>query len=121
MSLKLNKHPMPEQDPKVRAKNFSEVTLGYTPELAISEAQRCLQCKTAPCRKGCPVEIDIPAFIQHIKDGDFDASINKIKEVNGLPAVCGRVCPQEEQCEKVCVLAIKGEAVAIGRLERYVA
>ena len=121
MSFKLKKHPMPEQEPKVRAKNFSEVTLGYTPELAMSEAQRCLQCKTAPCRKGCPVEIDIPSFIQHIKDGDFDASIAKIKEVNGLPAVCGRVCPQEEQCEKLCVLAIKGEAVAIGRLERYVA
>jgi len=112
---------MPEQDPRVRAKNFGEVTLGYTPELAKAEAQRCLQCKTAPCRKGCPVEIDIPAFIQQIKLDDLDASIAKIKEVNGLPAVCGRVCPQEEQCEKYCVLAKKGEAVAIGRLERYVA
>ena len=121
MSLSLKKHPMPEQDPKVRAKNFAEVTLGYTPELAKAEADRCLQCKTAPCRKGCPVEIDIPAFIQHIKTGDLDASIAKINEANGLPAVCGRVCPQEEQCEKYCVLAKKGEAVAIGRLERYVA
>ena len=112
---------MPEQDPKVRAKNFAEVTLGYSPELANAEAQRCLHCKTAPCRKGCPVQIDIPAFIKYIKDGDLDSSIKKIKEANGLPAVCGRVCPQEEQCEKYCVLAKKGEAVAIGRLERYVA
>lgn len=112
---------MPEQDPKVRGKNFSEVTLGYTPELAAAEAARCLQCKTAPCRKGCPVEINIPAFIKQIKEGDLDASIATIKEMNGLPAVCGRVCPQEEQCEKHCVLAKKGEAVAIGRLERYVA
>lgn len=121
MSLSLNKNPMPEQDPKVRAKNFEEVTLGYTPELAQAEAVRCLQCKTAPCRKGCPVEINIPAFIKHIKEGDLDASIATIKEMNGLPAVCGRVCPQEEQCEKYCVLAKKGEAVAIGRLERYAA
>jgi len=121
MSLSLKKHPMPEQDTKVRAKNFAEVTLGYTAELAEAEAARCLQCKAAPCRKGCPVEIDIPAFIKHLKEGDLDASIDKIKEANGLPAVCGRVCPQEEQCEKHCVLAKKGEAVAIGRLERYVA
>lgn len=121
MSLSLKKHPMPEQEPKVRAKNFSEVTLGYSQELAKAEAERCLQCKTAPCRKGCPVEIDIPAFIKLIKEGDMDASIVKINEVNALPAVCGRVCPQEEQCEKLCVLAKKGEAVAIGRLERYVA
>lgn len=121
MSLSLKRNPMPEQDPQVRAKNFSEVTLGYSAELAQAEATRCLQCKTAPCRKGCPVEIDIPAFIKLIKEGDMDASIAKINEVNGLPAVCGRVCPQEEQCEKHCVLAIKGESVAIGRLERYVA
>jgi len=112
---------MPEQDPKVRAKNFAEVTLGYTAELAQAEAERCLQCKAAPCRKGCPVQIDIPGFIKHVKAGEMDASIAKIKEANGLPAVCGRVCPQEEQCEKHCVLAKKGEAVAIGRLERYVA
>lgn len=121
MSLSLTRNAMPEQDPKVRAKNFAEVTLGYTAELAQAEAERCLQCKTAPCRKGCPVEIDIPAFIKHIKGGDIDASIAKINEANGLPAVCGRVCPQEEQCEKYCVLAKKGESVAIGRLERYVA
>ena len=121
MSLSLTKNPMPEQEPKVRAKNFSEVTLGYTPELAQAEAARCLQCKTAPCRKGCPVEIDIPAFIKLVKEKDMGASIAKINEANALPAVCGRVCPQEEQCEKFCVLAKKGEAVAIGRLERYVA
>jgi len=121
MSLSLMKYPMPEQQPKVRANNFSEVTLGYTNELAKAEAQRCLQCKTAPCRTGCPVEVDIPSFIKQISEGDMDASITKIKEANGLPAVCGRVCPQEEQCEKYCVLAKKGDAVAIGRLERYVA
>ena len=121
MSISLKKHPMPEQDPKVRAGNFEEVALGYTAELAQAEAARCLQCKTAPCRQGCPVEIDIPAFIAKIKDGDMDGAISKIKEVNALPAVCGRVCPQEDQCEKYCVLAKKGESVAIGRLERYVA
>jgi len=111
MSLSLKRHAMPEQDPKVRAKNFQEVTLGYTSELAKGEAERCLQCKTAPCRKGCPVEIDIPAFIKHVKEGALDAAISKINEVNGLPAVCGRVCPQEEQCEKYCVLAKKGESL----------
>jgi glutamate synthase (NADPH/NADH) small chain len=121
MSLSLNKNPMPEQDPKVRAKNFAEVSLGYTEELAKSEAERCLQCKAAPCRKGCPVQVDIPAFIKEVKNGDMDSAIAKIKEVNSLPAVCGRVCPQEEQCEKHCVLAKKGESVGIGRLERYVA
>ena len=121
MSLSLNKNPMPEQDPKVRAKNFQEVSLGYTEELARAEAARCLQCKAAPCRKGCPVQVDIPAFIKEIKEGDMDAAIAKLKEVNSLPAVCGRVCPQEEQCEKYCVLAKKGESVAIGRLERYAA
>jgi len=121
MSLSLKKNPMPEQDPKVRAKNFAEVSLGYTKELAKTEAERCLQCKTAPCRKGCPVQVDIPAFIKEVKTGDIDSAIAKIKEVNSLPAVCGRVCPQEEQCEKYCVLAKKGESVGIGRLERYVA
>ncbi len=121
MSISLKKHPMPEQDPKVRAGNFEEVALGYTAELAQAEAARCLQCKAAPCRQGCPVEIDIPAFIAKIKEGDMGAAIGKINEVNALPAVCGRVCPQEDQCEKYCVLAKKGEAVAIGRLERYAA
>ncbi len=121
MSLLLTKHPMPEQEATVRVKNFEEVTLGYTPELAKAEAERCLQCKAAPCRKGCPVQVDIPAFIKEVKAGDLDGAIAKIKEVNSLPAVCGRVCPQEEQCEKYCVLAKKGEAVGIGRLERYAA
>ncbi len=121
MSLSLTKNPMPEQDPKVRAKNFAEVSLGYTADLAKAEAERCLQCKTAPCRKGCPVQVDIPAFIKEVKAGNLDAAIAKIKEVNSLPAVCGRVCPQEEQCEKYCVLAKKGQSVGIGRLECYVA
>jgi glutamate synthase (NADPH/NADH) small chain len=117
----MKKYPMPEQDPKVRAKNFSEVNLGYSEATAVAEAGRCLQCKTAPCRQGCPVEVDIPEFIRHIKDGKMDESIKSLKSYNSLPAVCGRVCPQEEQCEKHCVMAIKGEAVGIGRLERYAA
>ncbi|MCE5284851.1 MAG: NADPH-dependent glutamate synthase [Pelosinus sp.] len=121
MSLSLEKHKMPEQEPKVRAKNFSEVALGYTAEIAKAEADRCLSCKAAPCRQGCPVGVDIPAFIKHIKENDLDAAITSIKNVNGLPAVCGRVCPQEEQCEKHCVLGKKGESVGIGRLERYAA
>lgn len=121
MSLSLKKHPMPEQDPKARAKNFEEVALGYDRETAIEEAKRCLGCKVPLCRKGCPVEVDIPAFISQMKEGDFDAAVKTIKSVNSLPAICGRVCPQEEQCEKHCVLAKKGESVAIGRLERFVA
>lgn len=121
MSFSLTKHKMPEQDPQVRAKNFNEVTLGYRDEDALNEAKRCLNCKHAPCRQGCPVQVDIPAFIKQIKEGDAGAAIATIKEVNSLPAVCGRVCPQEEQCEKYCVLAKKGEAVGIGRLERYAA
>ena len=121
MSRSLVKTKMPEQDPQVRSKNFTEVTLGYSGEDAAQEAQRCLQCKTAPCRQGCPVEVDIPAFIQFIKDGDVGGAIANIKNVNSLPAICGRVCPQEEQCEKHCVRALKGEAVGIGRLERYAA
>lgn len=121
MPLSLNKHAMPEQEAKQRVNNFAEVALGYTAELAQAEAARCLQCKKPPCRQGCPVQIDIPAFIQLIKEADMDAAIAKINEANALPAICGRVCPQEEQCEKLCVLAKKGEAVAIGRLERYTA
>jgi len=121
MSIILTKHKMPEQDPKVRAKNFDEVALGYDKETAIAEAQRCLNCKAAPCMKGCPVNVNIPAFIQEVKADNMDGALKIIKEVNSLPAVCGRVCPQEEQCEKYCVLAKKGEAVGIGRLERYVA
>jgi len=112
---------MPEQDPKVRAHNFDEVSLGYDEETAVSEAERCLNCKVPQCRKGCPVQVDIPAFIAKIKERDFDGAIDKIKETNSLPAVCGRVCPQENQCEKYCVLGNKGESVAIGRLERFAA
>lgn len=121
MSISLKKHSMPEQDAKARGKNFQEVALGYTAELAQAEAARCLNCKTAPCRKGCPVEVDIPDFIKYVKEGDMDGAIASLKSYNSLPAVCGRVCPQEEQCEQYCVLAKKGESVGIGRLERYVA
>lgn len=121
MSLSLKKHSMPEQDPKVRAKNFDEVALGYSEETAVAEAERCLNCKVPQCRKGCPVQIDIPAFITKIKDRDFEGAISKLKEANSLPAVCGRVCPQESQCEKYCILAKRGESVAIGRLERFAA
>ena len=112
---------MPKQDHRARVNNFSEVALGYTREMAQQEALRCLQCKNAPCIAGCPVEIDIPAFIKLIQQGDFLGSIRKVKEKNSLPGICGRVCPQEEQCEIVCVLSKKGEPVAIGRLERFVA
>ena len=112
---------MPEQDPKLRIQNFNEVTLGYTRENAIREASRCLQCKNMPCVEGCPVNITIPAFIKKIKEGDFMGAIHTIKETNALPAVCGRVCPQETQCESKCILGKKGEPVAIGRLERFVA
>ena len=121
MALSLKKHDMPVQDPKVRAHNFDEVALGYDEETAVAEAERCLNCKVPQCRKGCPVSIDIPAFISKIKERDFDGAIAKIKESNALPAVCGRVCPQESQCEKYCILAKKGEAVGIGRLERFAA
>ena len=121
MALSLKKHEMPVQDPQVRAHNFDEVALGYDEETAVAEAERCLHCKVPQCRKGCPVSVDIPEFIGKIKERDFDGSIEKIKEANALPAVCGRVCPQENQCEKYCVLAKKGESVGIGRLERYVA
>ncbi len=115
------KTPMPEQEPCVRNKNFLEVTTGYTAEMAINEAKRCLNCKNKPCMSGCPVQVKIPEFIQYVADGDFEAAYDKIKETNSLPAVCGRVCPQERQCESKCVRGIKGESVAIGRLERFVA
>ena len=121
MALSLKKNEMPVQDPKVRAHNFDEVALGYDEETAVAEAERCLHCKIPQCRKGCPVSVDIPEFIGKIKERDFDGAIDKIKEANALPAVCGRVCPQENQCEKYCVLAKKGESVGIGRLERFVA
>ncbi|MPM55823.1 Glutamate synthase [NADPH] small chain [bioreactor metagenome] len=121
MSLSLKKHKMPEQNPQERAKNFNEVALGYGEEDAVAEAERCLNCKNPACRKGCPVGIDIPAFIKHIKERNMDGAFTTIKEYSSLPAICGRVCPQEEQCEKLCILAKKGESVAIGRLERYAA
>ncbi len=116
-----NRQPMLRQDPKLRVKNFDEVALGYDREAAVLEATRCLQCKKAPCISGCPVEIDIPAFIAKIRENDFLGAIHKIKEKNSLPAVCGRVCPQEEQCEIQCVLSKKGQPIAIGRLERFAA
>lgn len=111
--------PMPERDPKERAATFDEVTLGYTEEMARGEAMRCLQCKNATCIEGCPVNIDIKSFIGKMIEGDYPAAVAVLKEKNALPAVCGRVCPQEEQCEARCVLAKKGESVAIGRLERW--
>jgi glutamate synthase (NADPH/NADH) small chain len=119
--MKVPRHPMATQEPLERIKNFAEVALGYSPEFAMEEAQRCLQCANPPCVKGCPVGIDIPAFVQLIREGDFAGSLAKIKETNTLPAICGRVCPQEEQCEVVCVLTKKYKPVAIGRLERFVA
>ena len=115
------KCPMPSQEPNVRNKNFKEVALGYTEEMAINEAKRCLQCKNHPCRSGCPVEIDIPGFIKHVAEGDFEAAYNVIAQSSALPAVCGRVCPQESQCEGKCTRGIKNEPVGIGRLERFVA
>jgi len=119
--MKVPRHAMPAQEPLARIRNFAEVALGYAAESALKEAQRCLQCANPPCVKGCPVAIDIPAFVELIRKGDFAGSLAKIQETNTLPAICGRVCPQEEQCEIVCVLAKKYEPVAIGRLERFVA
>jgi glutamate synthase (NADPH/NADH) small chain len=119
--LDLARRPMPKQEPFERVRNFDEVALGYTADLATEEAGRCLECKKSTCVDGCPVGIDIPGFLQCIVDGDFAAGIRLIKEKNALPAVCGRVCPQEDQCEKVCVLGKKGDPVAIGRLERFLA
>jgi glutamate synthase (NADPH/NADH) small chain len=115
------KTPIPEQDPLVRKTNFNEVALGYTPELAKQEAERCLQCKDPKCVTGCPVNVPIPRFIKAVREGDFGGAITIVKETNLLPAVCGRVCPQENQCEKFCTLAKKMEPVGIGRLERFVA
>jgi glutamate synthase (NADPH/NADH) small chain len=115
------RRPMPKQEPFERVRNFDEVALGYTPELAVEEASRCLACKKPGCVEGCPVNIDIPAFVGSVAEGDFAAGVRTIKETNALPAVCGRVCPQEEQCERNCVLGKKGDPVAIGRLERFVA
>ncbi len=115
------KTPMPEQDPQVRAGNFEEVALGYTAELAVQEAQRCLNCKNSPCVAGCPVNVQIPRFIEQVRKGQFETAYQLIHETSALPAVCGRVCPQERQCEARCVRGIQGEAVAIGRLERFAA
>ena len=116
-----NKNPMPSQEPLVRAKNFMEVATGYSEETAIDEALRCLNCKNMPCVSGCPVNIHIPDFIAKIKEGDFEEAYKIINKSSSLPAVCGRVCPQETQCESKCVRGIKGEPVGIGRLERFVA
>ena len=120
-NMSLVKNPMPQQDPNVRNKNFQEVALGYTKEQAIDEAQRCLNCKKKPCVTGCPVQIDIPAFIEQVAKGEFEEAYKIITKSSSLPAVCGRVCPQESQCESKCVRGVKGEPVAIGRLERFVA
>lgn len=120
-NMSKTKVAMPEQAPTVRNQNFLEVSLGYTAEMAVEEAQRCLQCPTKPCVGGCPVNVRIPEFINCVAAGDFEAAYEIIKATNNLPAVCGRVCPQESQCEKFCVRARRGEAVGIGRLERFVA
>jgi glutamate synthase (NADPH/NADH) small chain len=117
----ISRQKMPEQEPRVRAKNFDEVPLGLSEELAKLEASRCLQCKKPTCVQGCPVSIDIPGFIELIHQGDYRGAAQKLKEMNSLPAVCGRVCPQEDQCEKMCILGKKGDPVAIGRLERFAA
>ncbi|MBQ6075013.1 MAG: NADPH-dependent glutamate synthase [Lachnospiraceae bacterium] len=121
MALNPKKNAMPSQEPQVRAHNFNEVALGYTRELALDEAARCLNCKNKPCVAGCPVNIDIPGFIMKVKEEDFEGAYQVINKTSSLPAVCGRVCPQETQCESKCTMGIKFEPVGIGRLERYVA
>ena len=121
MAVDPKKHEMPTQDPKVRAHNFSEVALGYTAEIAMAEASRCLNCKNRPCVSGCPVNVNIPDFISLIAKGDFEGAYQTIQQTSSLPAVCGRVCPQETQCESKCTLGIRFEPVGIGRLERFVA
>lgn len=120
-NMSLNKVPMPEQDPDIRNKNFLEVSEGYTEDMAVEEATRCLNCKNKPCVNGCPVNVRIPEFISKVAERDFEGAYELITSTNGLPAVCGRVCPQEIQCEGKCVRGIKGEPVAIGRLERFCA
>ena len=120
-NMSLVKNPMPSQDPNVRNKNFDEVALGYTEEQALDEAQRCLNCKAKPCMTGCPVMVHIPEFIAEVAKGNFEEAYQIISHTSALPAVCGRVCPQENQCEKYCVRGVKGEPVGIGRLERFVA
>jgi glutamate synthase (NADPH/NADH) small chain len=120
-NMSLEKVTMPEQEPDIRNRNFLEVALGYTEEMAVEEAQRCLNCKHRPCMQGCPVNVKIPEFITLVAQGKFKEAYYKVKETNNLPAICGRVCPQETQCEKYCVRGRKGEPVGIGRLERFVA
>ena len=120
-NMSMKKNPMPEQDPIVRGGNFDEVALGYSVEAAMDEAKRCLNCPNPLCRTGCPVSVRIPEFIAKVAEGDFDTAYEILKSTNSLPAVCGRVCPQEKQCESKCVRGIKGESVGIGRLERFVA
>ena len=121
VNMSPEKNPMPTQEPAIRARNFSEVATGYTEETALQEAARCLHCKHMPCGTGCPVKIRIPDFIEKVKEGDFEGAYQVIAQSSSLPAVCGRVCPQETQCESGCVRGMKGEAVGIGRLERFVA
>lgn len=121
MNNQMTKTPMPSQEPDVRNKNFKEVALGYTEEMAVNEAQRCLNCKNKPCVNGCPVNVRIPEFIAKVAEGDFAGAYEVITSTNSLPAICGRVCPQETQCEGKCVRGIKGEPVGVGRLERFVA
>ena len=121
MAIVPNKHPMPNQEPSVRAHNFDEVALGYSAKIAVEEAQRCLNCKNRPCVQGCPVNIHIPEFIAKVKEEKFEEAYQIINQTSSLPAVCGRVCPQESQCESKCTLGIKFEPVGIGRLERFVA
>ena len=120
-NMSMTKNPIPEQEPLVRNKNFDEVALGYTEEIAIDEAKRCLNCRQHPCVSGCPVNVHIPEFIAKVAEGEFEEAYKIITSTNSLPAVCGRVCPQEHQCEGKCVRGIKGESVGIGRLERFVA
>jgi glutamate synthase (NADPH) small chain len=119
--MMIKRHEMPAQKPEVRVENFNEVNIGYSPEIALEEAQRCLQCKDAPCSKSCPVNVKIPEFLSKIVEGDMLSAVDTILQDNFLPAICGRVCPQEELCESHCVLAKKGKSVAIGNLERYTA
>ena len=117
----LNRVPVREQDAKERATNFEEVCLGYNEEEAVLEASRCIKCKNPKCVKGCPVSIDIPGFITKVEEKDFEGAYNVISEYSALPAICGRVCPQETQCEQQCIRGIKGDAISIGKLERFVA
>ena len=121
MAIVQKKNEMPNQDPHIRARNFDEVALGYKKEIAVEEAKRCLNCKNAPCVSGCPVNVNIPGFLSYVKEGDFEGAYREITKASSLPAVCGRVCPQETQCEAKCTLGVKFESVAIGRVERFVA